>query len=192
VAVTIGVAGVGLGEVAIVLRGDGAAIVGLNVAAGGDPGGAEGGEALLDIAMEVWVAPWAAGIVEEDGVIRLLGAGGCAGGGEIDLAHGDADGWVERAGLVNAGAGGEGVCAGGLGGVRGCDHRNKKATRGMAGVAGNLAPFGGITRIRFKGFWVVVIQSQPQGRPRMCEEGSVRGNGGKSMRTEGGYRRMRL
>ena len=176
-----GGAGVGLREVAVIGRGYGAAVVSLNVAAGEDPVLAEPREALLDVAMEGGVAPWAAGIVNADRVIRLEGTGEIFGGGKGDLAHGDAHLGVEGAGGVYAAAIGEGVGALGLDGVLGCDHMKIKKPRAVwLGVAGTLLPSAELPASGSRG----PGSSDPVSairRPRVINLLRVKGNGGKSM-----------
>ena len=64
-----GVFGVVAGEVAVVLWLDLAAFVFAHIGAGFDPLGAEGGEALGDIAIEILVAPRTRGVIDADGLV---------------------------------------------------------------------------------------------------------------------------
>ena len=106
-----GVLGVFAGEVAVVLRFHFAAVVGLGVAAGGDPGQAERGQAFFGGAGELRVAPGAAAIVDADGGVGLGAAAHGLGGRQRDLAQRYLDIGEEFALHVDAGAGGELVAA---------------------------------------------------------------------------------
>ncbi len=96
-----------LGEVAVVLGLDGAALIFLDVVAGEDPVAAEGGEAFFGGSGEGGVAPWAGAVIDADGFVFLDAAVEGLSVREGDLAHRNADGRVELALNVNAGGGGE-------------------------------------------------------------------------------------
>ena len=90
-----------LGQVAVVLGFDRAALIGFHIVAGEDPIAAEGGQALFRGAGEARVAPGPGAIIDPNRRIRLAGAAEGGGVREGDLTHWDADGRMQRASDVN-------------------------------------------------------------------------------------------
>ncbi len=99
--------GVFAGEVAIVLRLHGAAVVGGDIVARGDPFFAKGRQAFGGVAFEGWVPPRTGAVIDADGFVDLDATVEGFGGREGDLAHGHADVLVDMALDVDALAGGE-------------------------------------------------------------------------------------
>ncbi len=102
-----GVFGVVRGEVAVVTRLDGAAVIGFHVIAGEDPGLAQAGQAFFHRALVIRVAPGAGGVIDAHGFVLDDAAIEILGGGEGDLAHGHLHLRVDLALHIHAGGGGE-------------------------------------------------------------------------------------
>ena len=100
------------------------AVVFLNIAAGANPFRAQRGQALLDIALEIRIAPGAGAVINADRFVLLDGAGVGFGGREFDFAHGHADVGMEFAGDVNAFAARQLFAAVRFERIFGCDHNN--------------------------------------------------------------------
>ena len=107
-----GILGMLAGEVAVVHGLNFTPLVGSDVTALLDPALAQGWKALRGVTVEIGVAPGAAAVIDADGIVRLEFAREVLGGGELDLAHRDADLRMDRSLDIDAGAGGEGVGAG--------------------------------------------------------------------------------
>ncbi len=107
--VLVELAGVCLGEIAIVLGPGFAALVFLDVPAGQDPFAAQGRKALGHLALEVGIAPRAGTIVHADRRILLDPAVRMSGVGERDLTQGHAKIRVVPSLDVDASGSGEGA-----------------------------------------------------------------------------------
>ena len=163
------------GEVSVVDRCDGATFDFFDVVALNDPRLAQRRQTLLDVQRDVRVAPRATGVVNADGFVDFDFAGDRFRGGERDFAKGDADVGVKRAGDENfAGVGKRcGIARSSTGSLDfarddsvfhfvilsffSCVPAPKQKSHArenawLINPLSDLAPFGGITRIRFKGF----------------------------------------
>ena len=100
-----GVFGVVGGEVAVVAGLDGTAGVFFDVAAGENPLLAQGGQAFLDSALVAGIAPGARGVIDAHGFIDLDTAIEALRGAQGDLAHGDADVFMNLPLDIDAGGG---------------------------------------------------------------------------------------
>ena len=110
-------------EVAVVFRFDLAAIVLGNVPSPADPCLAQGRDTFARVAGKFRVAPWAAGVVDADRLVRLELAVEIFRRREADLAERDADFGMDFAFDVDALRIGHHVVGGfGFEGVFGCDH----------------------------------------------------------------------
>ena len=148
-----GVFGVVAGKVAVVLWLDLAAVVFAHIGAGFDPLGAESGEALGDIAIEILVAPGPRGVIDADGLVFFQRAVEAFGWGERNLAHRHADSFVVAPLDIDAGGVWERVGAAGFEGFGGCDHGFVwvRWNDGGPNPRSDAAPSAGSNRIRFKG-----------------------------------------
>src|SRR5262245_33095792 len=81
---------VSIGEIAVILRADGSAFNLFDISALANPLRAQGGQALLDVALKIGISPWTAGVVDAHWLVRLERAIERLGRSKSDFAKRDA------------------------------------------------------------------------------------------------------
>ncbi len=105
------VLGVLVGQVTIVHRRDGTALVFGNIAAPQDPVASQGRQTFGDISLKGGITPRTGAIVDPDGLVHLDLARPALGGMQFDLAHRDLHIGMQGAGDVDLGGAGQGRAA---------------------------------------------------------------------------------